>query len=124
MLINFADIHVTMDNIKALGNRGGNGGKFALSITDLGSDIGTITINNSNISNSWAHKGGGLRFWSHIGTNTHKINEDQLKTVVILSIMNTIFKNTIISVGGMAIYPILVIQLLILHNMAANFSSI
>ena len=70
VLINFADVHVTMDNIKALGNRGGNGGKFALSITDLGSDVGTVTINNSNISNSWAHKGGGLRLLSHIGTNT------------------------------------------------------
>ena len=115
VFINCADVHVTMDNIKALGNKGGNGGNLALSITDLGSDVGTITINNSNISNGWAHKGGGLRFWSHIRTDTHKINKDQLKTVVILSIVNTTFKNnTIISVGG-AMY--------IAHYEAENYKS-
>ena len=117
VFINCADVHVTMDNIKALGNRGGNGGNLALSITDLGSDVGTITINNSNISNGWAHKGGGLRFWSRTGMDTHKTQNlrDLHNNVGILSIVNTTFRNNTVSVVGGAIY--------IAHYEAENYTS-
>ena len=51
---------VVMDNMTAHGNKGINGGNIAI---DFGSEVGTVIINNSNISKGLADKGGGIRLW-------------------------------------------------------------
>ena len=63
IIIECPNINITMDGISVVGNKGINGGNLGLSLADYGSDTSTITIRNCNISNGWAIKGGGIRFW-------------------------------------------------------------
>ena len=102
VLIFCRGVHVMMNNITADGNRGVYyGGNLALSLTDFGSNVSTITINNSRILNGWALKGGGIRFWSQIESDT----ESERNThVSILNITNSIFYNNHADIIGGAIY--------------------
>ena len=101
VLIFCRGVHVMINNITADENRGYNGGNLALSLTDFGSDVSTITINNSRILNGRALKGGGIRFWSQIESNTENIHNTQ---VSILNIINSNFYNNVANLTGGAVY--------------------
>ena len=105
VLIACPNISVVMENITAHGNRGINGGNLALSLdlTYFGSDVSTIDISNSNISNGWAVKGGGIRFWSQIETGS-SVQENTHNNTIILNIFNSTFSNNVASITGGALY--------------------
>ena len=112
VMINCSRIRVLIDKVTAHGNTGVNGGNIALSLSDLGSDVSTITINNSNISNGWATKGAGVRFWSRIVRREADANNTN---DIFFSISNTIFSNNAVNKTGGAMY--------IAHYEAENFQS-
>lgn len=97
VLIFCPKIHVIVNNITAYGNVGVNGGNLALC---LKAEVSTITIRNSNISNGWAVKGGGIRFWSQIETS---IENNHLDTVILI-LENSIFSNNEANITGGAMY--------------------
>ena len=101
-------IHVQMNNITARGNRGINGGNLALSLTDFGFNVSTITINNSNFEEGQASKGGGIRFWSQIETMV-----ENFENISILTISHSRFNNNVANITGGAIY--------ITHFVAENY---
>lgn len=101
IVIGCPKINTTMNGISVIGNEGNNGGNLVLSLTDYGPDTGKITISNCNISDGWATKGGGIKFWhciDFIGSG------DMLKSISILNISNSSFSNNIVntSAGGAA----------------------
>ena len=99
LLIYCHGINVKLNNITAKGNRGINGGNLALSLTDFGFNVSTITINNSNFEEGQALKGGGIQFWSQIETNI-----ENFENISILTISHSRFYNNIANSTGGAMY--------------------
>ena len=59
------------------------------------SKVSTVIIRNSNISEGWAEKRGGMKFWS-----ISKANSGVLKSyhnINILNILNSTFSNNVVS---------------------------
>ena len=93
-------VHVTMLNIVARGNRGYQGGNIALTLVDFGSNVSTVTINNSKIVEGQAQRGGSaLRLWSLIKTGS-----EFSQNVKFLQIFNCTFSSNYAKDAGGAIY--------------------
>ena len=100
VLIFCPKIQAIMNNITVYGNKGINGGNLALCLNYCDPHISTISISNSNISNGWAAKGAGIRFWSQIETSI----ENNYNNTGILTIENSIFSNNEANTTGGAMY--------------------
>ena len=98
--------HVNVNNITVHGNKGINGGNLALSLKDFDPETSTISISNSNniISNGWAAKGAGIRFWSLIETSLENSCSHYRNSNIIFIIVNSIFSNNEVNTTGAAMY--------------------